>query len=49
MLVQGKDGKPAGNQDVHCVGYIDQWMRKEAEHQEQHNGQGQLKRSLCFS
>lgn len=35
MLVRGKDGEPAGNEDVHCVGYIDQWMRKETEHQKQ--------------
>ena len=38
MLVRGKDGEAAGNEDVYCVGYIDQWMRKEAEHQKQRKG-----------
>lgn len=35
MLVRGKDGEPSGNEDVFCVGYIDQWTKKEAEHQKQ--------------
>lgn len=48
MLVRGKDGEPAGDEDVHCVGYIDQWMRKETEHQKQSQTQGQRCKSLYW-
>lgn len=41
MLVRGKDGEPAGSEDVHCVGYIDQWTRKETQHQNESKTQDQ--------
>lgn len=28
MLVRGKDGNPAGEEDIHCVGFFDHWMKK---------------------
>ena len=28
MLVRGKDGEPAGEEDIHCVGFFDHWMKK---------------------
>ena len=49
MLVRGKDGELAGDEDVHCVGYIDQWMRKESEHQKQSQSQGQRCKSLLIT
>lgn len=47
MLVRGKDGESAGSQDVHCVGYIDQWLKKDSKHQKQHNIQGHIHFVSC--
>lgn len=31
MLVRGKDGEPIGEEDIHCVGFFDHWMKKSSE------------------
>ncbi|XP_068701676.1 neuronal PAS domain-containing protein 2-like isoform X2 [Montipora foliosa] len=31
MLVRGQDGEPVGEEDIHCVGFFDHWMKKSSE------------------
>ena len=42
MLVRGKDGEPIGEEDIHCVGFFDHWMKKSSE------GKRNGKNSLFF-
>jgi len=32
MFVHGKDGEPAGDENIHCVGFFDHWMKKVSDH-----------------